>query len=601
MTTQPLTPQSPPESTRILLLGIWAHLSGRRRIQLGLLLVVMLASGGAELVSLGAVLPFLTVLSDPERLWQQPLVQALASQVGFKQANDLLLPVTLAFAAAAMLAALVRLTNLWLNGRLAAAVGSDLSCEAYRRTLYQPYGVHVRRNSAAVITGTTTQIDLTVLALSALLQLITSAVVAVGLLTGLVLIDAPVAVAAAALFGSAYGVIAITFRQELRRNGQKIAEASRLQLKALQEGLGAIRDVLLDGSQLTYLKIYQLADRPQRQLQAKNGFLGVFPRYALEALGMVAIAFLGGFLVLQRGSGIPVITILGVLALGAQRLLPALQQFYSGWASLKSYNAAIQDVLAMLDQPLPLVLNVADPVMFFKGIRLEGVHFHYGPEQPEVLRGLNFEIRCGERIGLIGSTGSGKSTTVDMLMGLLEPTDGRLLVDGKELHDPLHPERLVAWRAAIAHVPQSIYLADSSIAENIAFGVPRHHINMSRVRQAAEQAQIATFIESTSECYDSFVGERGIRLSGGQRQRIGIARALYKRARVLVFDEATSALDTITEQALMDAVSQLDKELTIVMVAHRLSTVQLCDRVIRLSEGVVSAEGPPHQVLSLST
>jgi len=366
--------------TRTLLLGIWSHLSRRRRIQLGLLLVVMLASGGAELVSLGAVLPFLAVLSDPERLWHQPLVKALAGRVGFSQASDLLLPATLAFAAAAVFAALIRLTNLWLNGRLAAAVGSDLSCEAYRRTLFQPYGVHVQRNSATVITGTTTQIGQAVAALNALLQLITSAVVAAGLLTGLLVIDAPVALAAAALFGSAYVVLAITARRELRRNGQKIAEASRQQLKALQEGLGAIRDVLLDGSQPTYLKNYSQADRPQRQLQAKNIFLGSFPRYALEALGMVALALLGGLLVWQRGSGVAVIPLLGALALGAQRLLPALQQIYSGWAALKGYNAAIQAVLAMLNQPLPPQVRVAEPLPLREGIRLAAVRFRYAPE-----------------------------------------------------------------------------------------------------------------------------------------------------------------------------------------------------------------------------
>ena len=418
--TTPAT--SPPQSTRTLLLGIWSHLSRRRRLQLGLLLVVMLASGGAELVSLGAVLPFLAVLSDPERLWQQPMVQALAARVGFTEASELLLPATLVFAVAVVLAAVVRLANLWLNGRLAAAVGSDLSCEAYRRTLYQPYGVHVQRNSAALITGTTTQIGQTVTALNALLQLITSAVVAAGLLMGLLVIDAPVAVAAAALFGSAYLILAIKARRELRRNGQKIAEASSQQLKALQEGLGAIRDVLLDGSQPTYLEIYRQADHPQRQLQAKNIFLGGFPRYALEALGMVAIALLGGLLVLQRGSGAAVIPLLGALALGAQRLLPALQQIYSGWASLKGYNAAIQAVLAMLNQPLPAQVSGAEPLPLREGIRLDGVHFRYGPEQAEVLRGLELEIRRGERIGLIGGTGSGKSTTVDLLMGLLAPS-----------------------------------------------------------------------------------------------------------------------------------------------------------------------------------
>jgi ATP-binding cassette subfamily B protein len=199
---------------------------------------------------------------------------------------------------------------------------------------------------------------------------------------------------------------------------------------------------------------------------------------------------------------------------------------------------------------------------------------------------------------LIGSTGSGKSTLVDLLMGLLVPSGGRLLVDGLNVHDPAHAERLAGWRAAVAHVPQSIYLADGSIAENIAFGVPRHAIDLARVKQTAEQAQIASFIESSPEGYASFVGERGIRLSGGQRQRIGIARALYKQASVIVLDEATSALDTSTEEAVMEAVEGLSRDLTMVMIAHRLSTVERCDRVIRLGQGAVSADGPPRLVLS---
>ena len=559
--------------------------------------MVMLASGVAELLSLGAVLPFMAVLSDPQKLWLLPIVQEVSIKLGLTSANQLLLPATLLFASAAVLATCVRLSNLWLNGRLAAAVGSDLSCEAYRRTLYQPYTVHVQKNSAALITETTTQIGLTVLALNNLLQLITSAAVATGLLIGLLVIDAQVALGAATLFGSAYGVLAITVRRQLRSNGQKIAEVSIQQLKALQEGLGAIRDVLLDGSQSTYLQIYRQADRPQRQLQARNAFLATFPRYAFEATGMVGIALLGGLLVLQRGSGSAVIPLLGALALGAQRLLPALQQIYSSWSSLTSFNAAMQAVLTMLTQPLPPHVHVVEPLPLGHSIRLESVHFSYGADQPKVLHGVNLQILRGERIGFIGSTGSGKSTTVDLLMGLLKPTEGRLLVDGADLHDPKHPERLMEWRASIAHVPQSVYLADSSIAENIAFGVPPEHIDLALVKQAAVQAQIDAFIESIPEGYDSFVGERGIRLSGGQRQRIGIARALYKKARVLVLDEATSALDTRTEEIVMDTINSLTESLTLIMIAHRLSTVERCDRVIRLDNGSVSADGPPQLIL----
>ena len=213
---------------------------------------------------------------------------------------------------------------------------------AYKSTLSQPYGVHVKRNSAEVITGITTHIDITVGAVRALLQLTASSVMAVSLLTGLLLIDAPVAVAAAMLFGSAYGLLAISVQRKLKLNSYLIAEASTQRLKSLQEGLGAIRDVLLDGTQLTYLNIYKKADVPKRQLEAVNYLLGVSPRFVLEAVGMVAIALLGGLLVLQRGSGAAVIPLLGALALGAQRLLPALQQIYSNWAGLKSCNASLR-------------------------------------------------------------------------------------------------------------------------------------------------------------------------------------------------------------------------------------------------------------------
>jgi ABC-type multidrug transport system fused ATPase/permease subunit len=574
-------------STRLLLLGMWTHLSLRRRTQLLLMLVVMVASGSVELVSLGSVLPFLAVLSDPERLWHQVWVQALAGRFGWTTTSQLLVPATSAFAAAAVLAAVVRLANLWLNGRLAAAVGSDLSCEAYRRTLYQPYKIHVQRNSATVINTITAQIARTVMALNNLLQLTTASVVALALLTGLLLIDWKVALATATLFGGVYALLAVTTQRELSRNGQQIATASQQLLKALQEGLGAIRDVLLEGSQPIYQEIYRRADRVQRQRQAKNDFLAAFPRFTLEALGMVAIALLGGLLILQRGSSGAVIPLLGVLALGAQRLLPALQQVYAGWAALKGFNADLAGVLAMLEQPLPPSTVAAAPLTLVSNVELKAVRFSYSPDLPEVLKGLDLEIRRGERIGLIGSTGSGKSTTVDLLMGLLEPTAGQLLVDGCDIHDPRHPERLAAWRAAIAHVPQSIYLADSSFAENIAFGIPVRQIDMQRVRQAANQAQIAGFIESSCDGYDSFVGERGIRLSGGQRQRIGIARALYKCATVLVFDEATSALDNETEQSVMKAIDSLSKDLTILIIAHRLTTLNQCDHVYEINDGLI--------------
>jgi len=557
-----------------------------------------MASAAAELVSLGSVLPFLAVLTDPGELWEAPWIQQLAPKLGWSSASELLGPAAGVFAVAAVTAALVRLANLWLGGQLAAAIGSDLSCEAYRRTLYQPYSVHVRRNSSAVINSVTGQVGTTVGAINLVLQTSTSTLVAIFLFVGLLGIDWAVALSAAGLFGGSYVLIGFFSRRALLMNGRIINHSRAGVLKSLQEGLGAIRDVILDGTQDLYLEIYRRSDRPQRQHEAKNSFLSVFPRFSLEALGLIAIAVLATVLAAQKGGGAAALPVLGAFALGAQRLLPAMQQSYAGWSSLKSYSTDLEGVLKLLEQQLPPALINASKPSLRSGIVFKDVCFSYAEQAVKVLGNVSLAIDIGQRVGFIGSTGSGKSTTVDLLMGLLVPSQGQILVDGLDLHDAGHPERLLAWRSAIAHVPQSIYLADSSIAENIAFGVSKEQIDFDRVRLAAQQAQIASFIEASHDGYDSFVGERGIRLSGGQRQRLGIARALYKQAQVLILDEATSALDNDTEQAVMDAINQLERDLTVVIIAHRLSTVAKCDRVIRLDHGRVVADGPPSEVLA---
>jgi ATP-binding cassette subfamily B protein len=553
------------------------------------LLLVMLASSLAEVLSLAAVLPFLAVLANPEGLWNLPLVQQWAPRLGIAGAQELLLPITIAFAVAALAAGAIRLLNLWLNGRLAAAIGSDLSCEAYRRTLYQPYAVHLARNSSELISSINTDVNRVIgLVLNPLLLLLSSGLIAASLVIALLAIDWNIAVGACLVVGLVYAAAMASSRRPLRGMGQRTIQLNRQLIQALQEGLGAIRDVLLDGTQAFYADTYRRADRPLRRTVADASFLSTYPRLALEPVGMALIAVIGFLLVRQQGVT-RALPLLGALALGAQRLLPVVQKVYEGWAQTRNAKGSLEKVLELLGQPLPPGQSQgrAQPLAHRQGLRFEAVHFAYGLDLPEVLQGIDLEIRRGERIGIIGSTGSGKSTTLDLLMGLLLPTAGRILVDGEDIHDREHPERLSAWRATISHVPQSIYLADSSIAENIAFGLPKDQIDLLKVRLAAEQAQIAGFIESSPAGYNSFVGERGFRLSGGQRQRIGIARALYKQAQVLVFDEATSALDNETEEAVMEAIEGLSKDLTILMIAHRLSTMQRCDRVIELGYGTV--------------
>jgi ATP-binding cassette subfamily B protein len=268
------------------------------------------------------------------------------------------------------------------------------------------------------------------------------------------------------------------------------------------------------------------------------------------------------------------------MALGVQRLLPAIQQGYQAWSTIFAYQKSNEEVVALLKQPLPIWATTHNPVAlrFSNRICFSNVKFRYSEKSPWVFDKLSFTILKGSRVGIVGRTGSGKSTCLDLLMGLLEPTIGEITIDGQALAS----KNVRAWQRNIAHVPQSIYLSDCTLAENIAFGIPPEKIDIDRIREAARQAQIADFIESSPKSYQALVGERGIHLSGGQRQRIGVARALYKQAQVLVFDEATSSLDHETESAVMNSINSLSADLTILIITHRTSTLKNCDQIIDL-------------------
>ena len=582
-----------------LLTRLWYHLSRRRRRQFGLLVGLMLISAFAEVVSIGAVLPFLGILVAPKRVINHPFFGEIARDLGITSADQLVFPLTLAFIAAALIAGAIRILLLWVSTRIAFSTGSELNIEVYRRTLYQPYWVHASQNSSEVISSITNKTnDVVFGVLLPVLTLLSSTILMMAIMIALIAIDPVVATVSGFGLGCSYALTTLMFRRQLHRNSHRIAHEQTQVVKALQEGLGGIRDVLLGGAQSILCNIYRKADYPLRRAQGSNIFIGGSPRYVMEALGMVLIAVLAYGLSQQAGGIATALPVLGVLALGAQRLLPSLQQIYYSWANIAGTQASLADTIALLDQPLPVELlqPTTEPLLIKDDVRLDTVRFRYTVEGPWVLDGLNLVIAKGSRVGFVGSTGSGKSTTLDLLMGLLMPTDGELLVDGQ----PISGNRLRAWQRSIAHVPQSIYLADSTLAENIAFGVPPEKIDLGRVQRAARKAQIADFIESRPEGYQAYVGERGVRLSGGQCQRIGIARALYKQASVLVFDEATSALDNATEQLVMDAIGGLNGDLTILLIAHRLNTLQHCDIIVELEHGRVVAQGTYEQLLKCS-
>lgn len=582
-----------------LLVCLWQHLSRRRRSQFLWLLGLMVVNAVAQIVSLGAVIPFLSVLVAPEILFKQPVIADFALKWGITSGDQLMLPLTVAFTVAALVAGLIQIFLLWASTRLTVVSGSELSIEVYRRTLYQPFNVHVARNSSEVISGISNKVNTVVLeVMFPFLTLVSAIMLVLAIMGTLIVIDPLVALTAAVGFGVSYAMVSLIAHRQLHRNSQRIANEQNQVIKALQEGLGGIRDVLLDGTQPVYCEIYRNADIPLRLATGNNNFIAGSPRPAMEAFGIVLIAALAYLISLHGGGISTALPVLGALALGAQRLLPALQQAFGAWASIVGSQSSLADTLKLLEQPLPTELMQAEPkpLLIQESIQFKALRFRYNNDGPWVLDGLNLNIPGGSRVGFVGSTGSGKSTTLDILMGLLMPTEGEFLVDGQ----PVSGGRVRAWQKSITHVPQSIYLADTTVAENIAFGVPFGAIDLTRVKKAAREAQIANFIEDQPEGYNAAVGERGLRLSGGQRQRIGIARALYKHASVMVFDEATSALDNVTEQLIMDSIGGLHPDLTVILIAHRLSTVRSCDIIVELQQGQVVAQGTYEQLLKSS-
>lgn len=591
--------QTEPNTIQSLLVRLWQHINPRRRSQFGLLLLLMVLASFAEIISIGAVLPFLGVLTAPQRVFEHAAAQPLIQALGLSEPTQLLLPLTIAFGVAAIVAGTMRLLLLWVSTRLSFATGADLSISIYRRTLYQPYAVHCARNSSEVITGISTKANQVIYqTIVPVLTLISSSIMLIVILVALLAVNPMIALLAFGGFGLIYALIIRLTRKRLLIDSQRIAHESIQVIKSLQEGLGGIRDVLIDGNQAAYCQIYRNADLPLRRAQGNSYFISISPRFGMEALGMLLIALLAYALAQQEDGVAKAIPVLGALALGAQRLLPVLQQAYNAWSQIRGGQMSLQDTIALLEQPLPAHADqpVSEALSFKQQIQLQQLAFRYSGATPWILRDINLTIPKGSRIGFIGATGSGKSTLIDIIMGLLTPTEGTLAIDGQVIT----AENQRTWQQHIAHVPQSIFLADSTVAENIAFGIPKKHIDHERVRLAAQQAQIAESIESWSDQYQTFVGERGIRLSGGQRQRIGIARALYKQADVIVFDEATSALDTETEQAVMQSIESLSNDLTLIIIAHRLTTLRNCTQIVELGDGHIKRIGSFNQIVNQS-
>jgi len=574
---------------------LYGLLSAARRRQLLLVALLMPATAFAEMAMVAAIVPFLALLAGRPGHETLPLLSRLLDGLEHLAPANPLLATAALFALAALATAALRLALSWMSQQFAFGMGHELAVEIQRRLLNQSYLFHLRQHSSALLAALDKVDHLVFNLVLQTLQAVSATLICLFVIAVLIRLDPLSAALAALLVGGLYGLALVAARRRLRVNAKVIGSAYEQRLKAVQESLGGIRDVILDRSQTMQVDRFRTIDERFMAARAETAFLVAAPRFLVEALGLILIALLAVTVAGRPAGFIAALPIIGALALGAQRLLPLMSQLYSGWANLAVSCPIIVEVASLASLPLA---EGADhpiaPLAFSDSLQLEQVSFHYSDRIRPALREINLVIPKGARVAIVGKTGSGKSTLADLLMGLIEPSEGRVRVDGVDLTG----KRMMGWRRSIAHVPQAIYLADGSIAANIALGAPGDEPDMEKVRQAAETAQLTDFIDALPDGFDTEIGERGVRLSGGQRQRLGLARAIYKDAPLLVLDEATSALDEATEAALLNALDELgSRGRTIIIIAHRRSTVEGCDLVLRLDHGRLVETGSFEQLL----
>ena len=576
---------------------LWSHLASKRRIQFGFLLILIIFSSIFEMLSIGAVFPFLLVLSTPDVLFEYEIIRQLFLFIGINDPRDSLWIITVLFCCAILLAGLFRLLTLYSINFISYVTCADIGVIAVNRTLKQPYAVHTSRNSSELINSVVVKVN-TVLQSVVLpgLTLISSVLTGLGILVVISIVSFQISMTVTIILGIIYSFFIKLTKKRVAINGRDIAIKSTRVIKLLQESFGGIRDIILDNAQNFHSQMFKKAELELRFAQASNSFIGASPRFIIEPFGIILIAGIAYQSSLSStGSGISsIVPTLGALALGFQRLLPVLQQTYASVTSIRGSHQSFSDVISLLDQEVDdesdnySDLNEISRSLFFqRTLELKNINYSYAPGSPSVLEDINIEINKGSNVGIIGETGSGKSTLIDIIMSLLSPTYGYLEVDGKKLSK----DNLKYWRSLICHVPQSIFLTDSSIAENIALNIPKENIDFERLNKVVKQAQLSKLIDSWPDKLQTMIGERGIRLSGGQRQRIGIARALYKKSEVMILDEATSALDNKTERLIMKEINNLEIKPTVIIVAHRYLTLESCDQIIEVKNGRLELHG----------
>nr|WP_179853351.1 ABC transporter ATP-binding protein [Prochlorococcus marinus] len=543
-----------------------------------------------EIVSLTAIIPFLTVFTDNSIKTNNQFLDGLFKTLGISIMQDNIFVLAIFFIVTVFIAATIRVINSKVNTKYASSIGNYLSCKAYKNALEKPYIEHLSTDSSSVIATNTMHIDRTIVSINFFLQLLTSLIISISIVITLLCIEWSIIIMAIAILGTAYLVQIIYTKNRLIKNSKEFAKSTKDQVKVIQEGLGTIRDLIIHQNSDLYLNKFKYYDSQMREMTANNTFIKTYPRFIIEFLGTLIIIIAA--LILSGGTENPksAIADLGIFALGCQRLIPSLQQIYVNWAGIKSNYGSIESVINILKKKNNFIKKNNSSKIYenFLSLELKNISMKYEKGNHYILKNFNVVIKRGQIIGIMGETGCGKSTLIDIMMGLLEPNKGQILFNGKNINSKRNFNTKSNYHSLIAHVPQNIYLSNSSIKENIALGYSPKNIDMKKIIESAKKAKIHKSILKMVDGYDSIIGERGKKLSGGQIQRIAIARALYRNSQILFLDEATSALDLKTEEEINKILDGMKDKLTVIKVAHRINALSNCHVLIDLNKKLIS-------------
>lgn len=559
---------------------IWKILSPLDRRKVLYVLILVMGMACVESAGVLSIMPFLAVLSNPQVIETQPLLGKLYTFIGADSVEQTIVYLGIISLVIVIGSAIFKIITQYAVNRFSSLQRHYFSKRLLKIYLQQNYEFFIQRNSSTLVKNILSEVDQLIwtLILPAL-TIMSYGVVLFAMIAILLVYDPIMAFATASILSFFYSIIYIVIRKKLAQIGQEFSVANQQRYHTCQEALGAIKDVIINDAKKSYIEQFERSSRIYARHIALRETLGQVPLNIIEAVGYGCLIGLAIFLVLLGKDVSHILPILGLYGFAAYRMLPAAQNIYRAISQIKFSS----QILKVIQPEFELekeqdVVNVRQNLTFEKTIRLENISFSY-PNRPDqhVLKNFSLDVPKNSSLGIMGKSGSGKSTLMDIMLGLLKPQQGKIYIDDVELTQ----ENVESWRALVGYVPQFIYLADKTIAENIAFGMPKEQIDFEQVKKVAQLAQLDEFIiNNLKHGYDEVVGERGVMLSGGQRQRIGIARALYKKPQVLFMDEATSSLDTETENAIAESIRQLYGKVTIVVIAHKRSAIEHCEKTI---------------------